>query len=92
MAELLPAKRNQRIEITLTGYHLVCDNGSKEQDNARNIAPHLKQRCQDEIDESEKFDGIAKLVTGVRVVCDGDKRHVQHDFCVEPSALDRKFA
>lgn len=92
MAELLPAKRNERIEITLARYHFVRDDGGKEQDNPCNISPYLKQCRQDEIDEPEKLDGIAKFVAGVGVVCDGDKRHVQHDFCIEPAALDRKFA
>lgn len=91
MTELLPAKWYERIEITLTGYHFIRDNGGKKQNDSCDISPYLKQRCQDEIDESEELNGIAKLVAGVCVVCDGDKRHIQHDFCIEPAALDRKL-
>ncbi len=92
MAEFLPAKRDKRVEVTLPRYHLVCDNGDKEQDDACNIAPELKQCSQYQVDQPEKLDGVAKFIAGMRVIGDGDKSHVQHDLRIEPPALDGEFA
>lgn len=83
MAELLPAEWNKRVKVALTRYHLVCDNGDKEQDDACNIAPDLKQCSQYQVDQPEKLDGIAKLIAGMRVIGDGNKCHVKHDLGVE---------
>lgn len=87
MAEFLPAEWDKRVEVALTRYHLVRDNGSKEQDDASNIAPDLKQCGQYKVDKPEKLDGVAKLIAGMRVISDGDKCHVQHDLGVKLSYI-----
>lgn len=87
MAEFLVAEWNERIEITLARYHLVGDNGGEEQDDAGKIPPELENGSQDQVDQSEKLDGISEFITGMRVVGDGNKCHVQHDFGVELSLL-----
>lgn len=89
MAEFLVAEWYERVEITLAGYHLVRDDGGKEEDHACKVTPELENGSQDQADEPEKLDRIAELITGVCVVCYGNKSHIQHDLCVELSFMIR---
>ncbi len=76
MAELLVTEWYERVEVALAGYHFVGDNGSEEQDNACEVAPELENGSQDQVDQSEELDGIAKLIAGVRIICYGNKCHI----------------
>lgn len=91
MAKLLPAKWYKRIEIALTGYHFIGDNGSKEQNNTCNVAPELENGGQYQVYESEKFNGITEFIAGMRIVCNRNERHIQHNFGIEPATFNRKF-
>ncbi len=87
MAEFLVAEWYERIEITLARYHLVGDDGGKEQDDTGKVPPELENCSQDQVDQSEKLDGISKFIAGMRVVGDGNKCHIQHDLGIELSSL-----
>ena len=76
MAELLVAERYERIEVALTGYHLVGDDRGKEQNHAGEVSPELEECCQDQIDQSEELDRVTELITGMCIVCDGDEGHI----------------
>lgn len=76
MTEFLVAEWYERIEVALTRYHLIGDNGSEEQDNACKVAPELEECSQDKVDQSEELDCITELITGMRVICNGDKSHI----------------
>ena len=92
MAEFLVAERYEWIEVALARYHLVGDNGCKEQDNTRKISPELEDGSQYQVDQPEKLDRITKFVTGMRVISNGNKCHVEHDLGVELSSGFIKLA
>ena len=76
MAKLLPTKWYKWVEIALTRYHFIGDNGSKEQNNTCDIAPELENGGQYQVYESEKFNGITEFIAGVCIIGNRNKSHI----------------
>ena len=92
MTQFAEIERYQRIKVTLPRHHFVGNNGKEKEHDSCNISPKLKNRSQNQIDNSEEFDGISKLITRMRVICNSNKSHIQHYFGVEPATLDGELA
>ena len=88
MTQFAEVEWYQRIKVTLTRHHFIGNNGKEKEHDSRDISPELENRSQNQIDNSEEFDGISKLITRMRVICNGNKCHIQHNFGIEPTTLD----
>ena len=76
--QFVKMKWNQRINITFTSNGPVKDNGAEGEDDPDHKAPDIKMAVQIRMMMRINSHGIAKFKTGLGIVGDGDKSHVQH--------------
>ena len=85
-------KGDQWVNIAFSCNGPVKNNGAEGEDDSGYKAPDIENSSADQDDDTHKFHGVAKFKTGLGVIGDGDKSHVQHGLGVKPSGFYSIFS
>ncbi len=88
----VPYSIHFHIQKASSGQRSVEEQEAEHHHAACQKSDPVESGCQDQKDDPHELHSVSKLKIGLGVVGHGHKRHVEHDFRVEPAGGHGKFS